>query len=188
MRSNKPTDTDRELCRAAMVLMEDGTADLTAEEIAEGYYGSDKAIFREMIDGISKRLPRIVYLLESEHETCAVLVNQRFFRGKKPQTKDDARRCLANGRRAHGIHVVKELGDPILEEHLWLNNKKSGGSLERSANQILLAFKNRVISLDSVQGLARSHLCRAESPELKTRLQELFFQANLLAAPEGVVM
>jgi hypothetical protein len=116
--------------------------DPTAEQIATAYYG-DKVIPQAVVDDVQRRLTRIRRALEEDgHQTCPLSQTYyRRFRRISPQTRDEARLCLALGRGRPQVGLllltgVDEGRDVIWQEWVSLQLNQAAGKVRKQSEAI----------------------------------------------------
>jgi hypothetical protein len=134
-------------CATAVVeLFAQNIADPSAKEIAVKVYGDDQYVSQGMIEDVRKKLNKIrAVLAEDEYQTCALGgLYYRKFRGPKrrPQTRDEARRCC--GGKQEGI---LGLGVDTALDIIWRESKSwqanSGASkIGRALSDVRTAVDN----------------------------------------------
>ena len=168
------------LGRTVHELFEAGVTDPSAAQIAAAYYGEDKLLGGETIDGVRKRLSQIRAFLEENYPEFPIcLVSETYyvrFRDNPPTTVADARRCLPVG------HAIKKAGirwqsgedDLIWQEAIRLGFASGAGRMKKEADRALGAYESHLISQEDATRLLTEAQDRAQPrhPEIAEHLLE----------------
>jgi hypothetical protein len=125
--ANVITEQLHACAKAAKRLMQDGIHGPKVEEIARQAHGDLWPVGKEDIDWITKHLPGIKLILETEEDLSVCLVNRDYytrFHRRMPGTIEAAKLVLPKrgSYRAAGLHFVTTEGDTI-----WLASTQKLG-------------------------------------------------------------
>lgn len=166
---------NRELAETVTKMFSDGQIDPRAEEIADFHF-EHRAVGGEIIDGIRKRLPTILRLIEEIYELPASLVSEKYyvrFRGRfqnellpLPLTEAEARKCIpvGHGVRTEGIRLSSGENDLIYKAAVEQGLSTGVGKVAAGITRTKKALEDGRFPQDQVERMAANAREKAAIP------------------------